>query len=44
MSINIQLESGLQKLSGQQMSKSKIIANLGYVPANETSVSNNFAF
>ena len=38
MSINIQLEGGLKKLSGQTMSKDKIIDRLGYTPANETTV------
>ena len=38
MSINIQLEGQLKKLSGQAMSKDKIIEKLGYTPANETTV------
>ena len=38
MSINIQLENGLQKLSGQSVTKSKIISSLGYTPAKNTDV------
>ena len=44
MSINIQLEGGqLKKLSGQTMSKEKIIDKLGYTPANEVDVEADIA-
>lgn len=43
MSINIQLEGGLKKLSGQTMSKDKIIEKLGYTPANEATVGASIA-
>ena len=43
MSINIQLEGGLKKLSGQTMSKDKIIEKLGYTPANEADVEADIA-
>lgn len=36
MSVNIQLEGGLKKLSGQTMTKEKIIEKLGYTPAKDT--------
>jgi uncharacterized protein YxjI/sulfur carrier protein ThiS len=38
MSINIQLDGKLQKISGQTMTKEKIIEKLGYTPANEATV------
>ena len=41
MSINIQLEGQLKKLSGQAMSKDKIIEKLGYTPANEATINAN---
>lgn len=41
MSINIQLDGKLQKISGQTMTKEKIIEKLGYTPANETTLDAN---
>jgi len=38
MSINIQLEDGLKKISGQSMTKEKIISKLGYTPASVANV------
>lgn len=38
MSINIQLDGKLQKISGQTMTKEKIVEKLGYTPANEATV------
>jgi hypothetical protein len=35
MSVNIQLENGLKKISGQSITRDKIIAALGYAPANK---------
>lgn len=43
MSVNIQLENGLKKLSGQTMTKDKLIEKLGYTPANEATVSADIA-
>lgn len=43
MSINIQLEGGLKKLSGQQMSKDKIVDQLGYTPADKSEVKADIA-
>ena len=41
MSINIQLDGKLQKISGQTMTKEKIIEKLGYTPADETTLDAN---
>lgn len=38
MSINIQLDGKLQKISGQTMTKEKIVEKLGYTPANESTI------
>jgi hypothetical protein len=43
MSINIQLDGKLQKISGQTMSKDKIVEKLGYTPANKATVDANIA-
>lgn len=43
MSINIQLDGKLQKISGQTMTKEKIVEKLGYTPANEATVNADIA-
>jgi hypothetical protein len=43
LSINIQLENRLQKISGQTMSKEKIISTLGYTPAASAEVAAEIA-